>query len=200
MKFFFLISTIILLNSCNISSKKIDNTEQLSPYAEEISAVDTTSDNFLSPQNSNTNVHNLNSDLACENQKIIFSFKTKKKHKTVSLITNAKEDYLIYRYGTPEHLEFQYPKIINDSSWKKFFVENYKSQSALLIHIEFKNDNWKYTIFYNEFLKSPKNNKVGIILTSPKGKHIKVDGDIKTIKGDINYFRFSPKVRRIAFK
>ncbi len=135
---------------------------------------------------------NLNSDLASEGQKVIFSFKTQN-GKTLSLLTDAGENYLVYRYGTPQNVELQYPNPVTGESWKKFRFEGYKTPTLYLMHVIFDNSGTKYIIYYNKFTKTPNDNKIGVqVVTGNKRKDIR--GKMNTLKGSLEYFRHNDKI------
>jgi hypothetical protein len=142
---------------------------------------------------------NLNEYLSAPDQKVLFAFKTKN-GKVLSLLTDAQENYLVYRFGVPQNVELQYPDIVDENSWKKFYFEGYKSSAVNLMHIQFVRTNYEYVIYYNKFYSSPEDNKVGVQVKPIDGQKVDIRGDMGTIKGSLDFFRFNEKIRHIPEK
>ncbi len=138
---------------------------------------------------------NLNENLADQNQTVVFSFKTEN-GKTLSLLTDSKQTYLVYRYGKSEKVEFQYPDKIDETSWQKFYFESYKTDVENLMHIYFVNVDYKYTIYFNENFTT-KNTKAGVQVKSlNNNKTTDIKADLSSIKGGLEYFKTNSKVSK----
>lgn len=65
------------------------------------------------------------------------------------------ENYLTYRFGTPDNVEFQYPEILDESSWEKFNLHGYSRGGGIAndamgdYSTSFTNQGIEYTIFQN---------------------------------------------------
>src|SRR5580692_4897830 len=66
------------------------------------------------------NKTNLSERLCASNEKIIISFNTLNNKKTISLCADTSGKYLVYRFGTRDNIELQFPAKPDASSWKKF--------------------------------------------------------------------------------
>jgi len=125
-----------------------------------------------------------------QNEKNIISFITKK-GKILTLSKDKNNGYLVYRFGTKEKIQLEYPEK-NKDSWKKFKYSYYhrgggKMNSAMdLITVWFTIDDYEYGIFTydragDEF--SPESFDVGIKITNLKTKKetklIAIDQSIK---------------------
>jgi hypothetical protein len=66
------------------------------------------------------------SDYLCtDNEKVFFSFKMENSPKTMSIcLSNKQPDYLVYRFGTKDKIELQFPEN-NADSWNKFVYSYY---------------------------------------------------------------------------
>jgi len=59
------------------------------------------------------------SQLCTQGETILIGFQMKKSSKFAAICTNKKEDYIVYRFGTPAKVDLEYPKEKKDS-WNKF--------------------------------------------------------------------------------
>jgi len=125
-------------------------------------------------------------------EQAIFSFETTK-GKKVMLAKDKGNKYIIYRFGTNDKIELEYPEK-DKSSWSKFMYVHYsrgggKANAGLEIdNIVFEKDGYRYVI-YRDYTAgddtTPEKTTVGIAVTSPKPSEITTDinGRISTIKG-----------------
>jgi hypothetical protein len=116
--------------------------------------------------------------------------------KTVTLNRDKNNRYIIYRYGTLNEIEFEYPDTTK-SSWKKFTYSYYlrgggvQNEGMDLDYVYFTNKNYKY-IIYNTYYAVGEVSQVGIkIIDQNTGKQTNIKGDIKTRKGNLSDFRDS---------
>jgi hypothetical protein len=58
--------------------------------------------------------------LCLSEEKVVMSFQINKSKKWLSVCKGRDASYLVYRYGTNRKLEFSFPRILDDSSWRKF--------------------------------------------------------------------------------
>jgi hypothetical protein len=76
---------------------------------------------------------------------VVYSFNLKSNGKTAILCRQKDSKYLVYRFGTKDKVELQYPAIPDNNSWKLFKYEGYsrgggKANDAEEIHsVEFFN-------------------------------------------------------------
>jgi hypothetical protein len=92
------------------------------------------------------------SDRLCgENEEIIMSFKTKNQ-KVISICKEKKGKYLVYRFGTKDKIELQFPGNL-ENSWKQFHYRGAwrfggKANAGFgTLELKFKNVNTSYRLF-----------------------------------------------------
>lgn len=206
MKNLFLISLLSLfLYSCDVDVEN-NAKEQKTPIYEEF----TVDDNNLpdpkvdikeeeAPTKTESKIYefsdeNLNEYLASPEQTVVFSFKAEN-GKVLSLLTDSEENYLIYRFGKPEKVDFRYPEVVDNSSWEHFTYEAYKTPVLDLMHISFVNVDYEYTIYYNTFSDTPTDNKIGVQVKSlNSGKVTDIRGSFENTKGSLSFFKTNNKV------
>lgn len=127
------------------------------------------------------------------NEVTIFSFQTSN-GKTVALNKDKENKYLIYRFGTKDKIEFQFPDTL-ETSWKKFKYTFWmrgggtQNEGLDLNYIEFTNKNFKYVIYDTYFATGNKQN-IGVkIIDLTTNKITDVKGIFKTRKGTLVDFR-----------
>lgn len=90
------------------------------------------------------------------NEKVVFTFQTKN-GKQVFLCKDSSNNYLVYRFGTKDKIEFEYPKIKDKTSWKKFAYSGWlrgggiRNEGIDLNYLAFINEQTKYVLFYTYF-------------------------------------------------
>lgn len=90
--------------------------------------------------------------LCKEHESTILGFKLINKEKYVSICEGEKDKYLVYRYGTPEEIELQYPEKLDYSSWSLFDFHGYsrgggaENDAMGNYFISFKNHGVGYTV------------------------------------------------------
>ncbi|MBK9736980.1 MAG: hypothetical protein IPO92_19325 [Saprospiraceae bacterium] len=103
------------------------------------------------------------------------------------MCTEKNDAYLLYRYGTKQKIELQYPNSLDSSSWQKFNFDFYfrgrgKSNAGMEEnYLSFVNKGIQYTIFHNYTAKDD-NMLLGISIVLPiKTQEIK--GKLKSRSG-----------------
>ncbi|GEP50731.1 hypothetical protein FNO01nite_14030 [Flavobacterium noncentrifugens] len=133
-----------------------------------------------------------------DNEISIFSFTTKK-GKIVSLSKDKDDEYIVYRYGTKEKIELEFPKK-DKESWEKFKfngVERHggkENNGMAICNVMFENKNYRY-ILYTSYLAEadPSGNDITEIglyvkdLITKKG--FDIEGEINSQKGNLYDFR-----------
>ncbi len=88
-------------------------------------------------------------------EEVIFGFSLKKSNKIV-LVCHQKDDkYIVYRFGTKDKAELQYPSVLNAASWKLFRYSGYwrggdssGGESPMELHtLSFTNNQVAYKIY-----------------------------------------------------
>lgn len=203
--FLFAVLPLLFVFSCTSSDKKTDtDTPQYEEFISDLTDTDEISDeqtnyadngNDLSDNTYSLPTDNLNKYLASPGQVVIFSFKTEA-GKTLSLLTDEQESYIIYRFGKPDKIELQFPSTVDNNSWQQFEYESYTTDNTSLKHIMFTNVDTRYIIYENTFANSPKDNKTGVQIKLPSGKKIDIRANKSTIYGDLDYFKHNDKVKK----
>jgi hypothetical protein len=138
-------------------------------------------------------VHVYGQNFLLKNEEIIFSFDTKK-GKRMMLVKDKANAYIVYRLGTKDKVEFEFPEK-NQTSWSKFKYSFYlrgggiQNEGMDLNYVYFTNRNIKYVI-YDTYYSIGEKHEVGIKVTNLKTKKsVDIKGDYKTRKGTMIDFR-----------
>lgn len=133
------------------------------------------------------------------NEKRIYSFQTQNK-KQVFLVMDSSGKYMLYRFGTKDRIEFEYPSATKDS-WDKFTYTFYlrgggpENEGMDLNYISFYNEGFRYVV-YDTYHAVGGKYKVGVLVTDLKtGKTTDLKGDPKTTKGSMIDFRDNGKLK-----
>lgn len=136
-----------------------------------------------------------NSERLCkDNEEIIFSFLLAKNHKIVTVCKDKKSLYIVYRFGTKDKVEMEYPAHADNSSWTKFkyyYVHRgggKQNDGFGDISLTFFNNNVKYEIYHN-WRDEDETNNIGIEVTID-GKTTDLKGSIKTQTGALQNLDF----------
>jgi hypothetical protein len=129
------------------------------------------------------------------NEISIFSFDTQN-GKTVTLARDKNDQYIVYRFGTTEKIEFEFPEKTTES-WNKFEYSYYlrgggkQNEGMDLNFVAFTNSNFKY-VLYSTYYATDEKSEVGIKVFDLKtGKITNIKGKAKTRKGTLVNFRFN---------
>lgn len=100
----------------------------------------------------------LDDRLRLPEEKLVFSFRTEN-GKVLSVCTSETPSYIVYRFGTKDEVELEYPTN-KDDSWNKFAFYVYArggyvpdngpgkpSSAVFLVYLMFINEGFEYTIF-----------------------------------------------------
>lgn len=134
-------------------------------------------------------------NLTLENEVNIFSFKTEK-GKIVSLSIEKDSLYIVYRFGTEEKVELEFPEK-NKQSWKKFKFNSYnrgggKENAGMEIYnVMFENNGFKYVLF-TSYHAEDDSNEIGIhVINSKIDKDVRIKGKIETQNGSLYEFKYT---------
>ncbi|WP_448701063.1 hypothetical protein ACFGVR_03115 [Mucilaginibacter sp. AW1-3] len=128
-----------------------------------------------------------------QGEKVLFSFRLKNSDKITVLCTGKNDGYLVYRFGTKDQLELQYPALLNKASWKLFKYIGYwrgggvKNDATEQHSITFSNNKASYQVFDNWY--SEGNVKEAFIVVSINGKKSRVNGAASSGIGSIGLLR-----------
>ncbi len=139
------------------------------------------------------NNHSFAQSLKLPNEEVLFSFNTKN-GKKLTLNKNKADDGIIYRFGTKDNVEFEFPGQ-SKSSRKDFKYSFYlrgggvKNEGMDLNFVYFINDDFKYVI-YDTYVAVDHKQEIGVkIINLKTQKTTNIYGDLKTRKGTLIYFR-----------
>ena len=126
------------------------------------------------------------------NEKIIYSFKTKK-GKLMRLSLDTVSNTLTYRYGTKNKTELEKTDNLNDDkvvfAYSFYFRGGPGNAGLDLNYVEFTNKNFTY-IIYDEYSADDDSRDVGIRLkNNTNNKEYTIKALPKSIKGDLSFFR-----------
>lgn len=137
-------------------------------------------------------------NLILSNEECIFSFNTLN-GKTVMLAKDKENGYIIYKFGTKDKIEFEFPEKTKES-WSKFKYSYYlrgggeENEGMDLDYLAFTNGSYKY-IIYNTYYSSHTKYEIGIkVINIKNGKVHNIKGNTKTQKGDLADFRYNKLV------
>ncbi|WP_295465338.1 hypothetical protein [uncultured Pseudomonas sp.] len=131
----------------------------------------------------------IETSLCLPKENIVFSFKTNPKEKIASICMGPQRSYLVYRYGTQNRIELNYPTNPNFSSWKSFCFNSYVRAGGELNdpkgerEISFSNSGTDYSVYQN--WGSENNYEIGILIIS-KGKSYRISGIPKSQIGSLS--------------
>jgi len=127
------------------------------------------------------------------NEELIYSFETDK-GKKVMLAKDKEDAYIIYRFGTQDKIEFEYPEKTKDS-WSKFTYTFYfrgggaDNEGLDLNYVSFTNKGYQYVI-YDTYSAVENKTTFGIKVIQEKTKKTtNIPGLAKTQKGTLIDFR-----------
>ena len=91
---------------------------------------------------------NLDEDLCAKGETVVFSYKMKDS-KVLSVLVGKNDSYLVYRFGTRNKIETEYPAKKN-GSWNNFVLVSVLYASAGGYSLYFTDGGLKYQIYDNE--------------------------------------------------
>src|SRR5574337_371735 len=127
--------------------------------------------------------------LCKDNEEVVFSFTLNNSKKSIYLCKDKKEKYLVYRFGTNDKIELQYPKKLDASSWKAFTLRGQKRFGGKAnagfgdYSLTFNNNNVAYILF-DSWSDKDESKEIGIKV-STNGKETILKGNYKTKKGSL---------------
>lgn len=193
------------LVGCNIM-QNLDNQPSASNTVEP-KQIATTNKITNSPNNTTAPLVDANAkkeysdNLCTDNEEVLFGFKIENSPKILSICLSKKQpDYIVYRFGTKDKIELEFPENKADS-WNKFTYSYYLrgggagNEGMDMNYLTFENDEYEYQI-YQEYTAKDKVIQVGIKITD---KSTKKETDIKglsnTIEGSLIKLRENKKIK-----
>ena len=122
------------------------------------------------------------------NEEVLFGVNLKSNNKIAVVARDKKDKYIVYRFGTKDKIELQYPAILDQSAWKSFRYSGYsrlgiKNSPEEIHSISFSNNNIDYQI-YDNWIGDKKQYDVGITVNM-NGKKVDLKGNASTRFGTI---------------
>ena len=144
---------------------------------------------------------NLNEYLCSETEEVIFSFNIANSDKTASIcISKSQPDYIVYRFGTKDNIEVEYPGTKDSDSWSKFTYSYYvrgggtENDGLDLNYLIFDNGRYEYQI-YDEYSSEDDKTSVGITVTDlDTGDETDIKGISDSIQGSLITLRDNKKI------
>ena len=128
-----------------------------------------------------------NQALFCKaSEEVVFSFQLKNK-KWAFVCKEKNDSYLVYRYGSSQKIELQYPAVLDSSSWKKFMLQAYSRgggvQNAAMqfAFLSFTNNGVEYEVY--ETWEAEGNSETCGIRVMQQNKTSELRGLLKSRKG-----------------
>lgn len=148
--------------------------------------------------------HTFSQNLILPNEDTIYSFKTKN-GKTMMLAKDKNDKYMVYRFGTPKHIDFEFPENKDTSSFSHFSYNYYfrgggKENAGLDIdNLIFENQGFQYIVFSSYSAGDGKYDEsfsIGIIIIEKNtGKRTVIKGKNNTEIGNLQGFRTNELIK-----
>lgn len=144
-----------------------------------------------------------------DNENLVFEFMTKK-GKMLCVAMDKKEAYIVYRYGKPGHVEFEYPADKDKERSYVLFTYAYymrgggpENGAMDLNYLTFTNGDYQYRVYityssgYADDEKTEISDRnVGVKVRNRRtSKEFDIKGDVSTLKGSMLDLRFNSKVK-----
>ncbi|MFA5170828.1 MAG: hypothetical protein WC426_04600 [Sulfuriferula sp.] len=128
-------------------------------------------------------------NLCFSTEKTVFTFATKS-NKNLSICKSIDGSYLVYRFGTLNKIELQFPEKLDDTSWRQFEFSGMGRSGGKMnagfgdYSIMFKNNNSEYTVF-QEWSDEDGTYNIGVTVTNARGKTFSINGLKKSQEGSL---------------
>jgi hypothetical protein len=140
-------------------------------------------------------------NLCTDNEEVLFSFQIANSSKTLSICLSKKQsDYIIYRFGTKDIIELEFPQNKLDS-WNKFTYSYYfrgggaGNEGVDLNYLLFRNGEYEYQV-YQEYTAKENATLVGIkIKDTATNKETDIKGLSSNLKGSLINLRGNAKIK-----
>lgn len=140
-------------------------------------------------------------NLFTDNEEVLFSFKLANSPNTLSVcISKTQPDYIVYRFGSKDKVELEFPENKADS-WSKFTYSYYLrgggagNEGMDLNYLSFENGGYEYQI-YQEYTAKDNMTNVGIKITDKAtNKETDIRGLSDSIEGSLISLRENKKIK-----
>ena len=124
---------------------------------------------------------------------VLYTFPLKSGNKTVMVCAQKDDGYIVYRFGTKQKVELQYPAVLNKASWTAFRYSGYSrsgpNNAAMEAHaLSFKNNNVDYVIYDN--WDAEDDQRRPLITIDVNGKKAEFKGGARSARGSLGKLRF----------
>lgn len=132
-----------------------------------------------------------------KNEKLVYQLKMKN-GKQVSVCVDKDQKYIVYRYGSKNKIELEYPKEKDLSSFQKFEYSEYKRGGGIqnaameLKYLAFTNNGIKYVVYDTYFAEGNESN-AGIKVIEFQNKITDLKGLKKSAKGNLSNLKDKAK-------
>jgi len=140
----------------------------------------------LEDDNSIKNIYK--EDLSVEGEKVVFGFQVADSKKIVSICMADDESYIVYRFGTMDNIELEFPED-RENSFSYFTYSYYLRGGGIenvgldLNSFNFSNGGYQYQV-YDDYEAETGIKAVGIRVTDEKtGKETDITGDSNSVIG-----------------
>lgn len=151
---------------------------------------------------------NSHSPLINQNEQVLFSFKVEKSEKIATIAIDPGDseyiDYIVYRFGTKDKIELEFPAD-KENSWEKFTFSHFTRPSQADTYgldsnyFTFTNGDYTYTIYEEHYLGNETTDetyKVGIkIKNNLNNKEFDIKGDPHSIVGSLMDLRDDGRIK-----
>jgi hypothetical protein len=134
-----------------------------------------------------------------DNEKVLLQFNTQAGKRLV-LALDFNNKYLVYRYGSQNHVELQYPRVLYNSFTLFKYASKSKSASAAnskfgYEQLHFSNIEFTYNI-YNQYDRMGNITRIGLVVTNNKThKKTLIQGNLKSLKGQLSDLTNMPNIK-----
>jgi hypothetical protein len=148
----------------------------------------------------NATKESIKDNLCGENEEVLLSFQLTDSDKTATIcISKNEQEYIIFRYGTRDEIELEYPET-SDNSWGKFTYSYYlrgggiENEGMDANYLNFNIGGYSYRI-YDEYYSRDDETCIGIILINQdSGEETELIGDSDSIEGSLISLRDNDKI------
>jgi hypothetical protein len=141
----------------------------------------------------------VNTQLCKPTEEIVFAFQLKNL-KWVSVCKEKNEQYIVYRFGTAQKIELQYPQVLDSASWNAFTFQGYNRgggiQNAAMnfAYLSFNNEGINYDV-YEMWNSEDDKEKCGVTVQT-SDKTIDLKGNLKSRKGYLLSLSSNEKIKK----
>ncbi|UII77648.1 hypothetical protein LV716_07735 [Flagellimonas sp. HMM57] len=134
------------------------------------------------------------------NEKVLFEFKTTK-GKELVIAMDSNEEYLVYRYGSENNIELEFPENLG-TSWNKFKNSWYfrgggvQNDAMDIDYLYFDKDGYRYIVFQESYAKSEVIQYGIKVINLKTSKKTIIKADPETVKGSLSIFRDMKKIEK----